>query len=389
MATQRRYGVPASVTIAQAIDESGWGQSILATQDHNLFGIKGSGPAGSDLQPTQEFIGGQLVGSTAPFRMYYNIGQSIEAHGKLLARSDYFTNAMANKHQPNAFAAALTGIYATDPSYGVKLVGLMQRYDLYRFDAAAQTHGGARAATGAAAIPGITGHANPAHDNAAGPAPQIQPSRPAQHGSLPGPPAASRPHVTARPPPDPAPNPAPGRTPSPAPTAQAAPAPRAHARYRARHWPDVGLPAAWRNRHRACHCGDARSPAARYAQHRAKRRNDGRRAAAAPKHPGEPSTGRFTPGHDAQLRQRAHDGWRPAAARPGTGSGLALYPPGKAWSGPGRAADSRPSGGCGVHARRAPRAHPGLRAGVRGWPWWAAGPAQRPASNRGPGHHGR
>ena len=42
------YGVPASVTIAQAIDESGWGQSILATQDHNLFGLKGSGPAGSD-----------------------------------------------------------------------------------------------------------------------------------------------------------------------------------------------------------------------------------------------------------------------------------------------------------------------------------------------------
>ena len=213
MATQRRYGVPASVTIAQAIDESGWGQSILATQDHNLFGIKGSGPAGSDLQPTQEFIGGQLVDSTAPFRMYYNIGQSIEAHGKLLARSDYFTNAMANKRQPNAFAAALTGIYATDPSYGVKLVGLMQRYDLYRFDAAAETHGRSRTATGAAAIPGITGHANPAHDNAAGPAAQIQPSRPAQHGSHP-----------ARPP-DPAPNPAPGRTPSPAPTGQAAPRP--------------------------------------------------------------------------------------------------------------------------------------------------------------------
>ena len=225
MATQRRYGVPASVTIAQAIDESGWGQSILATQDHNLFGIKGSGPAGSDLQPTQEFIGGQLVDSTAPFRMYYNIGQSIEAHGKLLARSDYFTNAMANKHQPNAFAAALTGIYATDPSYGVKLVGLMQRYDLYRFDAAAQTHGRSRTATGAAAIPGITGHANPAHDNAAGPAPQIQPSRPAQHGSHPARPP--RPGHTSRPapPPDPAPNPAPGRTPSPAPTAQAAPRP--------------------------------------------------------------------------------------------------------------------------------------------------------------------
>ena len=46
MATQLKYGVPASVTIAQAIDESGWGQSVLASNDHNLFGIKGTGPAG-------------------------------------------------------------------------------------------------------------------------------------------------------------------------------------------------------------------------------------------------------------------------------------------------------------------------------------------------------
>ena len=47
LATQQRYGIPAAVTIAQAIDESGWGRSVLATADHNLFGIKGAGPAGT------------------------------------------------------------------------------------------------------------------------------------------------------------------------------------------------------------------------------------------------------------------------------------------------------------------------------------------------------
>jgi flagellum-specific peptidoglycan hydrolase FlgJ len=157
IATQQKYGVPASVTIAQAIDESAWGQSILATHDHNLFGIKGTGPAGSDLLPTREFAGGQLVDTTAPFRIYHDMGQSIEAHGKLLARSDYFTNAMANRHQPNAFAAALTGVYATDPGYGTKLIQLMQQYNLYRFDVAARAHRASPAARGGAEIPGVTG----------------------------------------------------------------------------------------------------------------------------------------------------------------------------------------------------------------------------------------
>ncbi len=64
MATQLKYGVPASVTIAQAIDESGWGQSVLASNDHNLFGIKGTGPgrqrraadAGIHQRPAREHL---------------------------------------------------------------------------------------------------------------------------------------------------------------------------------------------------------------------------------------------------------------------------------------------------------------------------------------------
>jgi flagellum-specific peptidoglycan hydrolase FlgJ len=136
IAAQRKYGVPASVTIAQAIDESGWGQSTLATQDHNLFGIKGTGPAGSDSLPTQEYQNGQLVTSTSSFRVYQNTAESIDDHGRLLATSGYYSKSMADRRNPNAFAQALTGIYATDPSYGTKLISLMRQYDLYRYDAA-------------------------------------------------------------------------------------------------------------------------------------------------------------------------------------------------------------------------------------------------------------
>jgi Mannosyl-glycoprotein endo-beta-N-acetylglucosaminidase len=215
IAAERRYGVPAAVTIAQAIDESGWGQSMLASKDHNLFGIKGLGPAGSDLLPTQEYQNGQLVPSTTEFRVYHSIAESIDDHGKLLATSRFYRHAMAERHDPNAFAAALTGIYATDPQYGTKLINLMREYDLYRYDlarpgAARQGAGASRAARAAPpqvapvtvlpsagpsagrqhparqhAPPGHTPHASRGQ-TPRGPAPAVQAPAPAASAVAPG-----------------------------------------------------------------------------------------------------------------------------------------------------------------------------------------------------------
>ena len=137
MAAQSRYGIPAAVTIAQAIDESGWGQSALAIRDNNLFGIKGAGPAGSDVLPTQEFENGQWVTINAAFRVYYNVAQSIADHTELLATNPSYQQAMADRHLPDAFATDLTGVYATDPQYGSNLIAIMRLYNLYRYDAAA------------------------------------------------------------------------------------------------------------------------------------------------------------------------------------------------------------------------------------------------------------
>jgi len=149
LAAQQRYGVPASVTIAQAIDESGWGTSQLATNDYNLFGIKGSGPAGSVTLPTQEFENGQWVTIYAQFRVYHNVSESIADHAELLATSGYYTRAMADRAVPDAFANDLTGVYATDPEYGANLIGLMRLYNLYRFDAATASQAQAAAPGGA------------------------------------------------------------------------------------------------------------------------------------------------------------------------------------------------------------------------------------------------
>jgi flagellum-specific peptidoglycan hydrolase FlgJ len=155
VAAQRNYGVPASITIAQAIEESGWGQSELASRDHNLFGIKGTGPAGSDLLPTQEFENGQMVNRTSIFRVYHDFAESIDDHGRLLATSGYYRQSMAVRMDPDKFAQSLTGVYATDPEYGAKLIGLMRQFDLYRYDAALPASAAGEAGSGVAAIPGL------------------------------------------------------------------------------------------------------------------------------------------------------------------------------------------------------------------------------------------
>ena len=153
VAAQQRYGVPAAVTIAQAIEESAWGQSGLAAQYHNLFGIKGTGPAGSASLPTQEYQGGQWVTIDAQFRAYHNDAESIADHAELLATSGYYTRAMADRSVPDAFANDLTGVYATDPNYGANLIALMKLYNLYQYDTAPAVAPATSAATPTATAP--------------------------------------------------------------------------------------------------------------------------------------------------------------------------------------------------------------------------------------------
>ena len=124
--------------------------------------------------------------TTAQFRAYDDIAQSIEDHGKLLATSGYYTAAMAVRQTPDSFAQALTGVYATDPSYGTNLISLMQRFNLYRFGASssargAREHGsgdrhgpghGLRAALGDAIGAQATGCGPQGHDGRAGGQPE-------------------------------------------------------------------------------------------------------------------------------------------------------------------------------------------------------------------------
>jgi len=134
--TQRETGVPASVTMAQAMIESGSGRSGLTRRANNYFGIKGTGPAGSVTMPTREVVNGQNVMVDARFRAYHNAQESFTDHANLLANGRRYQTAMSHRDDAEQFARDIHAAgYATDPNYSTALINTMRRYDLARFDA--------------------------------------------------------------------------------------------------------------------------------------------------------------------------------------------------------------------------------------------------------------
>jgi flagellum-specific peptidoglycan hydrolase FlgJ len=140
MASSARTGVPASVTVAQAILESDWGRSSLSRSAGNYFGMKAIGGLGNDgvvWMPTTEYDeAGALYETLSPFRAYKSLTDSMLDHDLLLRDAPRYAAAMQVRHDPRQFAHMLVqGGYATDPAYADKLIALMDRYDLYRLDA--------------------------------------------------------------------------------------------------------------------------------------------------------------------------------------------------------------------------------------------------------------
>jgi hypothetical protein len=135
---QRSTGVPASVTIAQAILESDWGRSRLTREAHNLFGIKalaGPGTAGTITLATWEHLGNLDLVIQSAFRAYHTLEESVTDHAAFFVQNGRYADALAVSADPQAFARAINQAgYATDPRYASKLIRLMDRYDLYRFD---------------------------------------------------------------------------------------------------------------------------------------------------------------------------------------------------------------------------------------------------------------
>lgn len=141
---QDETGYPASVTIAQIIQESGYGKygpggedgkglSYLAFEYCNLFGIKGIGTKGSVSMKTSEMEDdGSTYSTYAGFRVYNTYTECIEDRSKLL--EEVYSDLTENVTDANTFAMKIGKRWATDLQYGKHLINTMRRYDLYRLD---------------------------------------------------------------------------------------------------------------------------------------------------------------------------------------------------------------------------------------------------------------
>ncbi|KEQ19986.1 muramidase [Limosilactobacillus reuteri] len=123
-----------SLTLAQAILESAWGKSSLASQYHNLFGIKGSYKGMSVNMPTYEEYGGRMVLINDAFRRYPDNNASVQDHTDFLVKNSRYHNLIGVRDANTATYLIRADGYATASSYTNSLRSVINTYDLTRYD---------------------------------------------------------------------------------------------------------------------------------------------------------------------------------------------------------------------------------------------------------------
>lgn len=132
-ACQRKTGIPASIILAQAALESGWGERALG---NNLFGIKAdkswTGPTVSFR--TTEHLGGKNVSLTDRFRAYPSYADSMVDHGRFLLANPRYRDCFKEATGMGWATALQKAGYATDPDYAKKLQATIRARNLQFYD---------------------------------------------------------------------------------------------------------------------------------------------------------------------------------------------------------------------------------------------------------------
>jgi flagellum-specific peptidoglycan hydrolase FlgJ len=125
----RMYGIPASITMAQGILESGSGVGPLTSRSNNHFGIKCNGWRGQKVYHDDDR-------AQECFRKYTNPKYSFRDHSLFLKNRSRYAGLFrldADDYKGWAHGLKAAG-YATDPRYPRKLISLIKRYDLHKYD---------------------------------------------------------------------------------------------------------------------------------------------------------------------------------------------------------------------------------------------------------------
>ena len=126
--SQKDYGVPASVTLAQYALESGYGTSNLAQTANNYFGISGKNPE----------TGAYVMSNGATRRAYSSKAESFDDHGKLLGTSSLYTSKTKNAKNAYEYVDAIAETYAPssdgNSGYAEQLKTIINQYNLTQYD---------------------------------------------------------------------------------------------------------------------------------------------------------------------------------------------------------------------------------------------------------------
>ena len=129
----QRSGIPAQVYLGIAINETGWGGSTLARDQHNYFSIKGQGPEGSATYNAWEVVNGQNTTQNSAFRAYKDPQQSFSDFTDFLHSNPRYQPALDYiRVHPNDWRAFVHMLndegYATDPNWADKVISLGSQF---------------------------------------------------------------------------------------------------------------------------------------------------------------------------------------------------------------------------------------------------------------------
>ena len=122
--SSKTSGLPAEITVAQAILESNWGESVLAREGNNYFGIKAHGKHPAIELPTLEHVAGRNRRKRARFARYASMEECFACRDRLITSGARYAKARALRSDPEQFARALAEHWATDPNYAEKLIAM-------------------------------------------------------------------------------------------------------------------------------------------------------------------------------------------------------------------------------------------------------------------------